>query len=156
MARRKVWVPKSTIANTTAASAAGRDNLLSALPSDLEAIGGLTISRIIGNISISPLTIAVQAFAMAIAVLHEDLDAAVPDIRSEISANLMWTWIGRTNGAFVETASGSFTKIEERVYFDVRVQRKLLPNYQLVLVIQNSAGVTLVDTVGCRTLVSLP
>jgi len=142
MARRKVWVPKFTIGASLAASADIADNLLTALPSDLEAIGGLTISRIIGNISIAPLTIAKQAFKMAIMVRHESLVDSEPDLTGEISGNLMWSWFGRTNGGFIETSSGSFTSVEERIYFDVRVQRKLLPNYELALLIQNNAGST--------------
>ncbi len=93
---------------------------------------------------------------MGILVAHEALTAADPDIRSEVSGNLMWSWLGRSNGAFIESSSGSFTSIEERVYFDVRVQRKLLPNYQLKIIVQNEAGVTIITTVGCRTLISLP
>jgi len=116
----------------------------------------LTISRIIGNVSIAPLTIAKQAFRMAIIVAHESLPVNEPGLSSEISANIMWSWFGRTNGAFIETSSGSFTSIEERIYFDVRVQRKLLPNYVLSMLVQNVAGVSLITTVGCRTLVALP
>ena len=156
MARRKVWVPELTIAQTVSASAAARIDLLNNLPLDLEGVGGLTISRIIGNISFSPISVAVQAFAMAILVHHEQLATTEPQLDIDISANIMWQWMGRTNGAFIETAAGTFTRIEERVYFDVRVQRKLLPNYQLSLLVQNEPGVSIVHTIGCRTLVSLP
>jgi len=156
MARRKIWVPKSAIATTTAASAASNDNLLSELPLDLESIGGLTIGRIIGNVSISPLTIAVQNLAMAIMVVHEDQTAAVPDLLTEVSANIMWSWFGRTNGAFIESSSGTFTRVEERIYIDVRVKRKLQPNFELQFRVQNSPGVTVVTTLGFRTLLYLP
>ena len=156
MARRKIWVPELAIATTTAASVASSVNLLNNLPIDLAGVGGLTVSRIIGNVSVSPASIAVQAFSMAIGVFHEAQDAAEPIINVDISANLMWTWIGRTNGAFIETAAGVFTRIEERIYFDVRVQRKLQPNFVLSFLLQNQAGVSMVHTIGCRTLVSLP
>jgi len=156
MARRRIWVPNRVLAASTAASAQARFDLLASLPGDLEAVGGLTISRIIGNVSFSPASVAVQAFAMAIEVNHESLPNTDPAIISEISGNLMWTWIGRTNGAFIETSAGTFTRIEERVYFDVRVQRKLLPNYRLTMLVQNEAGVAIIHTVGTRTLVALP
>jgi len=155
MARRKVWVPELQVGQTTTAGAASAFTLLNNLPLDLEGVGGLTIARIIGNVSFSPATIAVQPFSMAIAVVHEAQAAAEPIIKSDISGNLMWTWMGRTNGAFIETASGSFTRVEERVYFDVRVQRKLQPNFILTFQIQNDAGVDMVHTVGCRTLLAL-
>ncbi len=156
MARRRIWVPHSTLAQTTAASANTAFNLLAALPGDLEALGGLTISRIIGNVSFSPISVAVQAFAMAILIRHEALSSAEPDLDTDISARLMWTWIGRSNGAFIETAAGTFTRVEERVYFDVRVQRKLGGDEQLVFLVQNQAGVSIVHTIGARVLVALP
>ena len=156
MPRRKVWVPRLSIATSTAASGASTINLLSGLPLDLEGIGGLTVSRIIGNVSISPASVAVQAFSMGILVSHEAQAATEPVIDLDVSANLMWTWLGRTNGAFIETAAGVFTRVEERIYFDVRVQRKLQPNFILSFVVQNEAGVAIITTVGCRTLISLP
>ncbi len=128
---------------------------MASLPNDLEATGGLTISRIIGNVSFAPISVAVQAFAIGIGVFHDSQGADEPKIISDIS-RLMWTWIGRSNGAFIETAAGTFTRIEERVYYDVRVQRKLPPNFHLEMLIQNQAGVAIVVTNGCRTLVALP
>jgi len=156
MARRKVWVPKRDLAISTAASASAGLDLLSNLPIDVAGLGGLTISRIIGNFSFSPASVAVQSFQIAIGVFHEDQSASEPNIQVDISANLMWTWIGRSNGAFIETSAGTFTRIEERVYYDVRVQRKLQPNFQLLMLIQNDAGVAIVVTNGCRTLLALP
>ncbi len=156
MARRKVWVPEFDLARTTTASNQASFSLLANLPIDLQGVGGLTISRIIGNVSFAPISVAVQGFQMAILVAHEAQGAGEPIIKTDISANLMWTWLGRTNGAFIETSSGTFTRIEERVYFDVRVQRKLQPNFDLEFIIQNEAGVSLVTTVGCRTLIALP
>ncbi len=156
MARRKVWVPIKSLAKVTGAGSASEVDLLVALPLDLEGVGGLTISRIIGNVSFAPISVAVQSFSMAVGVFHEDQSAAEPSLEGDISANLMWSWLGRSNGAFIETASGSFTRVEERVYFDIRVQRKLQPNFQLVFIVQNAAGVDIVHTFGARTLLALP
>jgi len=156
MARRKIWVPRLALALSTAASASQLADLLFQLPLDLEGVGGLTVSRIIGNVSFAPASVAVQSFSMGIGVTHEAQSAGEPIIKDDVSGNLMWTWIGRSNGAFIETAAGTFTRIEERVYFDVRVQRKLQPNFRLVFIIQNEAGVSMTHTIGCRTLVSLP
>jgi len=155
MARRRIWVPQQTIAQVTTATASSTISLLTNMPVDLAGVGGLTISRIIGNVSFSPAAVAVQAFSMAIGVFHEAQAASEPVITTDISGNLMWTWMGRTNGAFIETAAGVFTRIEERVYFDVRVQRKLQPNFILGFLLQNAAGVSMAHTLGCRTLVAL-
>ncbi len=156
MARRRIWSPRFILAQTTAASADTRTNLLANLPADIEALGGLTVSRIIGNVSFAPISVAVQGFSMAIQVAHEAQGASEPLIDNEVSATLLWTWIGRTNGAFIETAAGTFTRVEERVYFDVRVQRKLPANFELTFLVQNQAGVSIVTTIGCRTLIALP
>ncbi len=155
MARRRVWVPFFTTLDAASGVNALQD-LLTNLPGDLEAVGGLTVSRIIGNVSFAPLTIAKQALSAFLAVVHEDQSQTNMAMNSESFPGVMWSWLGRTNGAFIESSSGSFTSVEERVYFDVRVQRKLPAQHQLVAVIMNEAGVTINTEWGGRALIALP
>ena len=155
MARRKIWVPYISSPNA-AASTNSLFAMLANLPGDHEALGGLTVSRVIGNVSFSPATIAKQAFAMFIAVMHEDQSQTNVAMNTESFPGVMWSWLGRSNGAFIETSSGVFTSVEERVYYDVRVQRKLPAQHQLVFVVMNEGGVQINVRIGGRALIALP
>ena len=155
MARRKIWVPFRQ-SDTAAAGTNTLRDLLTVLPIDVEGLGGFTVTRVIGSFSFAPATIAKQALDAFIAVMHEDQSQTNVAMNTESFPGVMWSWLGRTSGAFVETASGSFTSIEERVYFDVRVQRKIPSQHQLVFVVMNAAGVDLDSFVGGRAFITLP
>jgi len=157
MAKRQgIWVPELQVGQAVAAGGNSGFTLLNNLDATIKARGGYTVTRIIGNVSFSPNSISRQSFAMAIMLTHDQQSVAEPKIKSDISANLLWTWLGLTNGMFLETSSGVFTRVDERVYFDVRVQRKIPANFSLAFVIQNETGVALQVTVGARTRILLP
>ena len=155
MARRKVWVPYR-VGVDAAASTNSLTDLLGNLPGDLEAIGGLTVSRIIGQVSFRPGGLAFQEFSLFIAVVHEDQSQTNMAMDTESFPGVMWSWLGRTNGAFIETAASSFSAVEERAYYDIKVQRKIPAQHQLVAVTMNGAGESLDVQHGGRALISLP
>ena len=156
MARRKIWTPTNTGTTVAAGSSASLD-LLAQLPLDLEGVGGVTVTRIIGNLSFRCDNVGVyQQFAAGIVVHHEDLNVGNLDLATEGDPGVMWTWLGRTNGAFIEVASGNFDAVEERVYIDVRVQRKVAQNHRVDFVIENGSGQTILFNLGVRVLIALP
>ena len=156
MARRKLWVPIQQGSNVTASNTA-QINLLSNLAVDLEALGGLTVIRIVGQVSFHINTVGIyQQVVMSIGVFHENIGSTTVLAGSE-SLDLMWTLLARTTGGFIEVAAGDFDAVEDKEYVNVRSQRKLKPNEGLYLHIENPAGSqTLEYNVGLRTLVLLP
>jgi len=156
VARRSIWVPFSQ-ALTAAASTNSKVSLLGNLPIDAAALGGLTVSRIIGNVSFRcDVVAAYQVFSMFLAVHHEDQSQTSMAMNSEAFPGVMWSWLGRTNGALIEVAAGDFDAVEERVYYDIRVQRKIPAQHVLSFIIMNDSGETVTTFVGGRALVKLP
>ena len=155
MARRKIWTPFK-VNMDAAASVNTVGSLTPNVNGDVLALGGLTVSRVIGSWSFAPATIAKQSLDLFIAILHEDQSQTNVAMNTESFPGVMWSWLGRTNGAFIETSAGVFTSVEERVPFDIRVQRKLPAQHQLVAVLMNAAGVTIDAVIGGRALITLP
>ena len=158
MARRKgLWAPINQ-SSTLAASGESATNLLVNLPIDLEAIGGLTVERIVGELHYRCDVVGTyQAFSAGIAVHHEDLPPQ--DLGSNLSSEAgdwMWQLHTRTSGIFVEVAAGDFDGVDEIRMIDVRVARIVRPQHQLSMVLANGAGQAINHLIGLRTYVLLP
>ena len=153
--RRTVWTPLST-SGAMGASSSATLNLLVQLPLDLESIGGLTVVRIIGEFHYRCDVVGTfQTFQAAIGVFHEAVVASDFALATS-NYSLMWTLFSRTTGQFLEVAAGDFDAIEEVRPVNVRVNRKMNSNEQLMMVIVNGTGQTLEFFLGCRVLVMLP
>ncbi len=156
--RRKVWVPFLAGANV-AANAQSSLNLLTNLPIDITALGGLTVVRIIGEFRYHCATVGtLQQFGGAITVHDENNTAAAfaADLLVTPKPGLMWTHFTRVSTVFVESAAGTFDPVDEVVPFDIRSMRKMAANEILRFYIDNSAGQTIVFHLGGRVLLALP
>ena len=70
--RRHVWVPRN-VGASVAGGASSQSNILAALTSDVEALGGLTVVRIVGEFKYRCDVVNVfQQFSVGIGVFHED------------------------------------------------------------------------------------
>ena len=153
--RRRVWAPINS-GTSVAASGSKETSLLANLPIDLQAIGGVTVVRIVGELKYRIDTVGqYQQFSAAIAVVHEDLDPSALSLSGE-PLDLLWSLYTRTSGLFMEVGAGNFDAIEEVRAIDVRAKRIIKPQEQLILIVNNGAGDTLFFNVGLRTLVLLP
>ena len=157
MARRKLWIPINQGLSVAAGASVHTDMISSLAGPDVEAIGGLTVERIIGNVTFRCDVVGTyQQFDMAIGVLPEELGITTNMSISSDARNWLWTLMTRTWGAFTEVGAGDFDGVEERVYIDVRGKRKIPANSRLVFVVGNGGGETLTYNIGIRTLVLLP
>ena len=155
--RRGVWIPH-LFATTVAAGGTLRQNLLTNLPLDIEALGGLTVERIVGEVKYNCAVVGVtQLFSAGVTVRHEDLPAA--NLGTELAGETgdwMWQLHTRTSGIFQEVAAGDFDPIDEMRPVDIRVARKMKANDELSMVWKNDAGQALAILTGVRTYVLLP
>ncbi len=155
MARRRVWVPIFNSASLAAGTQVKVD-LLQNLGLDLESVGGLTITRMVGEFKFRCDVVSTyQSFGAGIAVVHEDLTAAAMNIGNE-SLPLLWSILTATSGLFSESAAGNFDGIFETRMIDSRAQRKVAPQHTLSLFVNNGAGQAIQFAIGIRTLVLLP
>ena len=158
MARRRgIWIPTNS-GSTVAAGGQSNTNLLALMPLDLEAIGGLTVERIVGEMKFRCDTVGTyQLFSAGICVRHEDLGTAdlATGLTSE-AGDWMWQLHTRTSGMFTEVAAGDFDGVDDVRFIDVRVARKLRAEENLRFIINNDAGQSLNFNIGVRTYVLLP
>ncbi len=154
--RRMVWVPVTEV-DSVATGASGNVDLLQNLTLDLESVGGLTVTRIIGLAAVHPPLVGDLArYAMGIRVANDNLGSANPDIATDPTGIFLWTWIGRTSGWGAESAAGVFSTFDDYIYFDVKAQRKMKPDDQLLFVLQNGADEIINAQISARSLLKLP
>ncbi len=155
MARRSLWIPVNT-GSSTAAAGSSQVDLLGNLAAATKALGGLTVSRVVGELKYRTDVIGTyQQFSAGIMAKHEDFSAGQLSLSSE-GGSWMWTLYTRTSGMFIEVASADFDAIEEVRMIDIRTQRKIQPEHSLFIEVQNGAGETLNWNIGLRVLVLLP
>ncbi len=156
--RRGLWIPQNA---SFAASSASSDSvdLLANMPEDLLQHGGLTVSRIIGEVAFVCDVIGTrQLFTAGIMVSDQgstDSQLGI-DLTTGPAENVMWYLATVTHGAFMEVAAGDFDGIMQYRSFDVRVQRKMKISDHLDFVIKNDSGQTVSGSVGARAYIKLP
>ena len=154
--RRHVWVPRN-VGASVAGGASSQSNILAALTSDVEALGGLTVVRIVGEFKYRCDVVNVfQQFSAGIGVFHEDRTIDAGNLMGEENNEWMWTLHTRTSNLFAEVASGVFQAGEETRSIDITVKRKLPAQNVLTLFVANDATNTVSFFLGVRMLVLLP
>jgi len=156
LARRKVWIPFNSGFGTAASTSTHLDLLTNMAP-DLEAAGGLTVLRMVGELKYRIDTVGTyQQFNVGIGVFTEELPTSTDMTISGDARDWLWTLMTRTSGYFIEVASGDFDGVEEVRFIDVHAMRKIPANSQLRVVTGNGAGVQVNFNLGLRILVALP
>ena len=157
MARKPFWVPFSHDQNVASATDS-KVNLLADMVLDREAAGGLTVTRIIGCVQFMATTVAgsQNAFNLGVRVAHESQAASSPNIATDSSNQWLYTLLRRLSGRVTETAAGTFATWFETLYFDIKVQRKILSNFEVASIVQNGSGDALSTHWGGRVLLKLP
>ncbi len=155
MARRLIWYPLQQ-AFSVAANVDAVINLLSAMVLDHEFAGGITVTRVVGSVTLTAATDGSKAsLAQAILVRHENLPIVSPALISETYQDILWWNAIQLTGHVSETAAGVFQSVGERFFFDIKSQRVMRPQNVLEYLIQNGGDSTITGVINTRALIRL-